>query len=369
MENGISGCIPARYILAVLGSISFIILYGLKVNLSMTIVYMVNTTKLDSANSSNSENLRNVPDFFVAVALNIIGTLLTPVIAEYAVVFLIFRTLEGIGGGFSFPATHVLLSKWAPVEERSIMSAIIYAGSALGTVLSMLFSGLIINWLDWQSVFYIMGSLPLIWCILWIWLIQDDPIKQQYITEQERSYIVKSIRKTEEKHKISVPWKDVWTSVPFLVIINAHFCNNTCWYFLLTELPTYMFKVLHFDLENNKLMSSLPYLTLWIFSLALSKCLDFGRSNNKITTTTARKISTAFATLIPAACLIAVNFSSDSYVVAGLMAIAVTAMGAMFTGVLTNHIDIAPEFAGEEQPWNRIKTNNTSTILEDKEKQ
>ena len=35
---------------------------------------------------------------FTAVFLNIIGTLLTPVIAEYTVVLMVFRCIEGIGG-------------------------------------------------------------------------------------------------------------------------------------------------------------------------------------------------------------------------------------------------------------------------------
>jgi sugar phosphate permease len=33
--------------------------------------------------------------------------------------------------GFSFPAMHALLSKWAPVEERSTMTTIVYAGDTL----------------------------------------------------------------------------------------------------------------------------------------------------------------------------------------------------------------------------------------------
>lgn len=38
---------------------------------------------------------------------------------------------------------HVLLSRWAPPAERGGMSAIVYAGTALGTVLSMLLAGLL----------------------------------------------------------------------------------------------------------------------------------------------------------------------------------------------------------------------------------
>lgn len=42
MFLSVLGCIPARYILAVMGSIGMAIIYGLKVNLSVTMVAMLN---------------------------------------------------------------------------------------------------------------------------------------------------------------------------------------------------------------------------------------------------------------------------------------------------------------------------------------
>lgn len=38
---------------------------------------------------------------------------------------------------------HVLLSRWAPPAERGVLSAVVYAGTALGTVLSMLLAGVL----------------------------------------------------------------------------------------------------------------------------------------------------------------------------------------------------------------------------------
>lgn len=48
-----SGFVPARYILAILGSVGMAIVYGLKVNLSVAMVIMVNSTalKLESLES------------------------------------------------------------------------------------------------------------------------------------------------------------------------------------------------------------------------------------------------------------------------------------------------------------------------------
>ena len=96
---------------------------------------------------------------FFSVFVNIICTLLTPVSANihYAGVILM-RIGEGIGGGVTFPAMHVMIANWCPPNERSVMSAIVYAGTALGTVLSMFMAGILAGNYGWESVFYVMGK-------------------------------------------------------------------------------------------------------------------------------------------------------------------------------------------------------------------
>lgn len=84
------------------------------------------------------------------------------------------------------------------------------AGAALGTVLSMLFSGLIYAWQSWEAVFYWMGSFPFIWCLLWMWFVEDDPIKQRYITEEERLLIRNSLGDSHLPRKVS--WLSFFTS-------------------------------------------------------------------------------------------------------------------------------------------------------------
>lgn len=69
------------------------------------------------------------------------------------------RIGEGIGGGVTFPAMHVMIANWCPPNERSVMSAIVYAGTALGTVLSMFMAGILAGSYGWESVFYVMGKI------------------------------------------------------------------------------------------------------------------------------------------------------------------------------------------------------------------
>lgn len=116
---------------------------------------------------------------------------------------------------------------------------------------------------------------------------------------------------------------------------------------LLIELPIYMKGVLKFEIKQNAMFTATPFLTLWFFSIFISKTLDTLRNRGTITTTTVRKIATFIASFVPACCLLALCYIGCNKMAAVFIAgIAVTSIGAMFSGFLSNHIDLAPNFAG-----------------------
>lgn len=202
----------------------------------------------------------------------------------------------------------------------------------------------------WASIFYVMGGLSCIWMVLWIFLIQDTPLKQPLIDQSERDYIVSSLGASSgHGHgKKVIPWKSILTSKPFLGILIAHTCNNWGWYMLLIELPIYMNGVLKFEIKENAIYTATPFLTLWFFSIFISKTLDTLRSKDVISTTTARKTATLIASFVPMCCMIALCYIGCNKMAAVFIAgIGVTSIGAMFSGFLSNHIDLAPNFAGK----------------------
>ncbi|EDW77776.1 uncharacterized protein Dwil_GK24669 [Drosophila willistoni] len=409
--------VPARYVLALLGSIGMAIVYGLKVNLSVAMVAMVNHTAIKAANvdlghghlqlnvsalaptqdlpeecsppgeptnkTSVVEDgpfnwseplqgtllscyfwgylvsqipLAHVAENFSAkwvmlfsVAINVVCTLLTPVFTKLHYGGLILmRVLEGVGGGASFPAMHVMIASWAPPTERMVMSTIIYVGTSAGTALSILLAGLLSAEWGWESVFYVMGALSCIWMLLWVILVQDNPNKQRFISPEERQMITSSLG-TEEKteHHPAVPWGKVFTSVPFWAILIAHTCSNFGWYMFLIEIPFYMKQVLKFNVASNAALSALPYFPMIIFSICLGKLLDTLQAKGKISTTFARKTATSICTIIPGICLLVLCYiGCRHYEAVTVMSVGIVAMGAMFSGFLSNHIDIAPNFAG-----------------------
>lgn len=292
---------------------------------------------------------------FFSVVINVVCTLLTPAAAYIGVwAVVVLRVLEGLGGGVTFPAEHTMISKWAPPTERSTISSIIYAGTALGTVISMLMAGMLAEWYGWASIFYVMGGLSCIWMVLWIFLVQDTPQEQPYMDKSERDFIVAALNSGGDHGHVkrAVPWGEILKSKPFYGILIAHTCSNWGWYMLLIELPLYMKGVLKFEIKQNAIFTATPFLTLWFFSIFISKTLDTLRAKNIISTTTARKVATLIASAIPLVCLLSLCYIGCNKMAAVVIAgIAVTSIGAMFSGFLSNHIDLAPNFAGSLQKF------------------
>lgn len=187
----------------------------------------------------------------ICVTSNTILTVLVPVVASSLYTLYFVRFLTGLFCAANLPIVNIIIGKWVVWEEKSTWVAIIYAGVSVGTVISILSAGMIMNYLGWEAIFYIHGTLPFIWCVVFALFFSDCPEYQKFISEKERAYIVNSYgHRSPIGAKIKVPWKSIFTSTPFLALIATNTLGNFCWYFLLTELPLYMNKILRFDIRT-----------------------------------------------------------------------------------------------------------------------
>ena len=187
----------------------------------------------------------------ICVFCNSLFTILVPVAANQLVALYFLRFLTGLVSAANLPIVNVLVGKWVVYEEKSMWVGIIYAGTSLGTVISILTSGWIMNYLGWEMVFYIHGVLPLLWCVAFAAFFADNPETQKYITEEERQLLVNTYgHRSPGSTDVSVPWKAIFTSGPFLALVATNTLGNFCWYFLLTQMPLYMSKMLKFNIKT-----------------------------------------------------------------------------------------------------------------------
>merc|ERR1719369_1997667 len=208
-------------------------------------------------------------------------------------------------------------------------------------------SGYLCDLVSWESVFYVFGALGVVWFIAWSFLVFDGPDVHPRISEEEKAYIQSSLIECETDKPSSIPWVDILTSPAVWAITTTHVTQNFGYYVLLTELPSYMKNILHFDMKSNAVLSGVPYLVMWFVALGGSFTVDKLIGNETLSTVTARKIANSIATMGPALALLGAAFSGFSKTLTVVLLItAVGTNGFIYSGEQSAMLDIANNFAG-----------------------
>ena len=381
------GRIPKRYIISLLAFLGFCNVYMMRVNLSVAIVAMTRnyTVEYDDGTieyhqdfdwDSGLQGIILSSFFYGYIATQIIGgmlaekfggrslfgigilstaifTLLSPLAALGGTwVFIFLRVLMGLVEGVTYPSMHEFWSRWAPPKEKSRLMTIAFSGSYVGTVFSMILCGLLAESLGWASIFYVFGGIGALWSISWFYFVKEHPDDDDSLSQEEYD-ILKNIREPQTQEDTSKtssinkpPWKSIATSLPVWAIIVSHFSENWGFYTLLSDLPTYMYDVLDYDLKSSSFMSALPYIVMAVIVPIGGYIADSLIVKQILSTTNVRKLFTCVAYFGQAIFLMVTAFSSSKEQAIAGLTLAVGFGGFAISGFLVNHQDIAPKYAG-----------------------
>ncbi|XP_029655219.1 sialin [Octopus sinensis] len=384
--------IQVRFILVGMAFLGFMVVYALRVNLSVAIIAMTNTLQSEDKNltmhcpvlndtkadnhtgefdwDSNQQGLLLGSFFYGYICTQFIGAVLAkwkgakyllgggialtavlslviPAAAQWGFTALVvIRVAQGFFEGVTFPAMHNLLGKWSPMRERSILATITYSGAHMGTVLSLPISGVLANsdlFGGWPSIFYVPGIGGIIWFIGWIFIASNSPAEHPWISEKEKRYIESSVGCRKE---FRTPWYSIFTSIRVWAINVGHVTFNWNFYLMLTSLPLYMKTVLHFDMSQNSLYSAIPYLLLW-FLMTITGFVADWLKNGILSTGTTRKILNTVGITLPAILLGTIQYvGCDRNAALAMVTMAIAFSAIALGGYQVNHLDIAPNFAG-----------------------
>ncbi|XP_064643627.1 sialin-like [Lineus longissimus] len=388
-----------RYVMAFLASLGFFNVYCMRINLSVALVAMVNCTQEYEGNATTSECQADVKEnnttpelvgefdwspetqgvvlssfFYGYVVMQIPGgliserfggkwpyglgilttgflTLLIPLAARTSVNFLIvLRVLCGLGEGLTPAALQNLIGKWAPPLERSRLIVYSFIGGQFGTIVAMPVSGLLCHYGfagGWPSVFYVFGTLACLWFILWACLVHSSPDEHPRISEKERTYINSSIGDTKKSASGQAPWLLILTC-PFVWSLSLVQTGiSYIYYTILTDLPTFMETILHFKINENSLLSAIPYTLYAVLGLTSGPLADWLISGHMMYTINVRRIFTAVGVVIPSAAIIAAGYIGCNYYLGvALLTISTGFLAFALPGYIANMIDFAPNYAG-----------------------
>uniref|UniRef100_A0A4W5K1L5 Solute carrier family 17 member 6 n=1 Tax=Hucho hucho TaxID=62062 RepID=A0A4W5K1L5_9TELE len=391
--------LPRRYIIAIMSGLGFCISFGIRCNLGVAIVGMVNNSTIhkDAASQMSPYSIHSelvftitlgkakfnwdpetvgmihgsffwgyivtqIPGgwicsrlaanrvFGLAIFLTSTLNMLIPSAArvDYRCVICV-RILQGLVEGVTYPACHGIWSKWAPPLERSRLATTSFCGSYAGAVIAMPLAGILVQYSGWSSVFYLYGCFGMFWYMFWILVSYESPEVHPTITAEERRYIEESIGEGQElfgpASKYKTPWKKFFTSMPVYAIIVANFCRSWTFYLLLISQPAYFEEVFGFEISKVGMVSALPHLVMTIIVPIGGQLADWLRTRNILSTTTVRKIMNCGGFGMEATLLLVVGFSHTKGVAISFLVMAVGFSGFAISGFNVNHLDIAPRYA------------------------
>ncbi|KAL3244143.1 hypothetical protein MRX96_019430 [Rhipicephalus microplus] len=287
--------------------------------------------------------------FAAGVGVTSLLTLATAVVARASFsAFIVLRVLEGVAEGVTFPSMFAIMARWSPVQERSFLLAISTLGSILGTTVTLPVSALLCQYGfagGWPSVFYITGLLGCVWFVFWVLLASGTPEKHHFISEEEKKYIIESRDATFAVRK-SVPWGSIVTSRAVWMIVLIKFCGAWSFYTLLTELPSYLADILHFNIRSNGSLNASVYLSQLLVGLGSSYLADYLRKKEILGVTNVRKVFESDC-LGQAVGMIGATFAGCDWMLAfAMLLVASTSSGALYGSESVLPVDIAAQFAG-----------------------
>src|SRR6185369_8094261 len=94
------------------------------------------------------------------------------------------RALLGVFEPGNFPAGIRAIAEWFPMRERALAVGIFNGGTGIRAALAApLVSWIALQWC-WRSAFIVIGSLGLVWSLVW-WLFYRSPRSHQNLSEEE----------------------------------------------------------------------------------------------------------------------------------------------------------------------------------------
>ncbi|KAK0405176.1 hypothetical protein QR680_017840 [Steinernema hermaphroditum] len=284
-----------------------------------------------------------------------VTTLISPALAEVGYgAFLVNRILMGIGEGSTFPTIVSIASRWFPPADRGAMVAIYTAGTQLAGMFSGITSASLcsVELLGgWPLIFYVYGTMGLIWLVLWMILGSSQPKTNRWCSDAEKEYITSALQHAQRNKtsKREVPWRSIFTSLPFWAIGFAWFANNFGVAIIQSILPSYFRDVLQLDLKMNGLFTILPFVTQLITKLSSGFIADYIKKHEYLGHTATCKLFQSigsFGTTVTLAILALYVDCSNPFAALFLLSLQGLLYTATVSGWATSLVAICPRYSG-----------------------
>jgi len=163
------------------------------------------------------------------------------------------RLLVGIGEGATFPVATRAMQNWTPVGRRGFAQGLTHAFARLGNAVTPPIVAWLIAAITLRGAFVALGSVSLIWVVIWLLYFRDNPSEHWAITKEELDTLPNR-GVPEHKTRPRVPWGALTRRMAPVTIV--YFCYGWTLWLYLNWLPSYFLHEYNVQITRSALFSS-----------------------------------------------------------------------------------------------------------------
>ncbi len=260
------------------------------------------------------------------------------------------RLVLGLGEAGAIPVATRGMQLWFPKSERGRIQGISNGATRLAVAITPLVAVGIMSAFGWRSIFYIFGSLGVIWAIAFHWIYRNRPEEHKRVNRAELAYIrgiqaYGTMVQRDAPTRPKTPWKIILGSPNMWFMMIAYGCYFFGTYFFLSWYPTYLEVSRHFSLKSLGFVASIPLLVAVVGNVAGGTLSDWVyRTTGRLKFS--RRVVAAPAMLIAGVFLIPTGLSQSPWAAVLCLALSFFFLDMVFGPSWAVAMDVGGEFSG-----------------------
>uniref|UniRef100_A0A8R1DKC6 MFS domain-containing protein n=1 Tax=Caenorhabditis japonica TaxID=281687 RepID=A0A8R1DKC6_CAEJA len=240
----------------------------------------------------------------ICAVISFLSTFLTPAATHYGFWFLwTARFFQGLPAAILSIVVSIVTSHWSTLPENGVYVSILAAHYQIAPLLTMPLSALMCSVGGWSSVYYTQGAITAIFIVLFAIFYTDKPSDNKFVGRAELKAI-ESGKSLEEKHveKSKTPWVAIHKDTSVWAIWLTSVGGTIGFSIFLQYGPTYLNKVLHYNLSTTGWTAAIPYIFSCVARIAAqplsANCSFLGERLAAIVSTTISQGTMAICFLV-----------------------------------------------------------------------
>ncbi|HWG17224.1 MAG TPA: MFS transporter [Acidobacteriaceae bacterium] len=215
----------------------------------------------------------------VFVSLIVWGILasLTGVLHSFAMLCVV-RFVLGVAESVTFPAMLLLVTRWFPRSERSRANSILLLGNPVTVLWMSAITGFLIERLGWQHTFIVEGLPAIVWSIVWIATVRDQPTEARWLDPVEavelESTITQQLAAPELAREASVKLMSVLMRRDVLLLSAQYIFWSLGVYGFVLWLPAIIHQASSLSMGRTGLLTAVPYVIAIVGEIGMGHIAD-----------------------------------------------------------------------------------------------